>query len=225
MPSPNAGARVAPITTEVATNDRARREKVPPDEDRGSPLGRQAQRHDETNQPHQSHPPPIGLNQLDRRHVLPANAIVRRTTITLLSRHTRSRTCRRASESFRGEGIAAVAGARTAEAVVPAIEPDDRYPGIVRREAADVAASRCRQGDAQLCAGSNTNAIVRALRVACSSAGRSASPGTVGGAPLARADAVTEGRRRMSPRCAWSGSPGVERRRDRFGACSFPTFT
>jgi hypothetical protein len=34
----------------------------------------------------------------------------------------------------RGEGIAALAGARTAEAIVPAIEPDDRYPGIARRE-------------------------------------------------------------------------------------------
>ena len=45
----------------------------------------------------------------------------------------------------RGEAIAALAGARTAEAIVPAIEPDDRYPGIARREATDVAASRCRQ--------------------------------------------------------------------------------
>jgi hypothetical protein len=33
-----------------------------------------------------------------------------------------------AGESFRGIAIAAPAGARTAEAIVPAIEPDDRYP-------------------------------------------------------------------------------------------------
>jgi hypothetical protein len=46
-----------------------------------------------------------------------------------------------------GEPIAALAAARMAEAIVPAIEPDDRYPGIARREATDVAASRCRQPD------------------------------------------------------------------------------
>ncbi len=61
---------------------------------------------------------------------------------------------------MRGEGIAALAGARTAEAIAPAIEPDDPYPGIVRREAADVAASRCRQCDSQLYVTENTNAIV-----------------------------------------------------------------
>ncbi len=37
--------------------------------------------------------------------------------------------------------------ARTAEAIVPAIEPDDRYSGIARRGATDVAASRCRRCD------------------------------------------------------------------------------
>jgi hypothetical protein len=41
----------------------------------------------------------------------------------------------------RGEGIAALAGDRTAEAIVPAIGLDDRYPGIARREATDVEAS------------------------------------------------------------------------------------
>ena len=35
----------------------------------------------------------------------------------------------RASRDRSGEGIAALAGARTAEAIVPAIEPDDRHPG------------------------------------------------------------------------------------------------
>jgi hypothetical protein len=44
----------------------------------------------------------------------------------------------------RGQAIAALAGTRTAEAIVPAIEPGDRYSGIARREATDVAASRCR---------------------------------------------------------------------------------
>ena len=44
-----------------------------------------------------------------------------------------------------GEGITAPAGARAAEA----IEPDDCHPGVARREATDVAASRCRQRDLQ----------------------------------------------------------------------------
>ena len=50
----------------------------------------------------------------------------------------------RPDDPDRGEAIAALAGARMAEAIVPAIESDDRYPGIARREATDVAASRCR---------------------------------------------------------------------------------
>ena len=45
---------------------------------------------------------------------------------------------------LRGEAIAALAGARRAEVIVPAIEPDDRYSGIAHRGATDVAASRCR---------------------------------------------------------------------------------
>jgi hypothetical protein len=45
------------------------------------------------------------------------------------------------------EGIAALAGARTAKTIVPAIEPDDRYPRIGCREATAVAASRCRHCD------------------------------------------------------------------------------
>ena len=49
-----------------------------------------------------------------------------------------------------GEGIAALAGGRTAEAIVPALETDDPYPRIVRRGATDVAASRCRQGSRPL---------------------------------------------------------------------------
>ena len=62
-------------------------------------------------------------------------------------RKTRMRSCRRPRprDWKRGEPIAALEGARTAEAIVPAIEPDDRYPGIARRENTDVAASRCRQ--------------------------------------------------------------------------------
>ena len=47
----------------------------------------------------------------------------------------------------RGEPLAALVGARTAEAIVSAIESDDRYPGIARREATDVAESRCRRSD------------------------------------------------------------------------------
>ena len=59
------------------------------------------------------------------------------------SKHSPAPTDRR--HRVRGEAIPAAAGARTAEPIVPAIEPDDRYPGIARREATDVAASRCRR--------------------------------------------------------------------------------
>jgi hypothetical protein len=41
-----------------------------------------------------------------------------------------------------GDAVAALAGARMIEAIVPAIESDDRYPGIACREGTDVAASR-----------------------------------------------------------------------------------
>ena len=64
--------------------------------------------------------------------------------------------------SFRGQAIAAVAGARRAEAIVPAIEPDDRYSGIARREATNVAASSCRQLDRKLGEVAQSEAIVRA---------------------------------------------------------------
>jgi hypothetical protein len=45
----------------------------------------------------------------------------------------------------RGKPVAAFAGTRTAEAIVPATEPDDRYPVRRSREPRDVAASGCRQ--------------------------------------------------------------------------------
>jgi hypothetical protein len=48
---------------------------------------------------------------------------------------------------MRGKALASLAGARTAEAIVPAVESDDRYRGIARREATDVAPSRCRHCD------------------------------------------------------------------------------
>jgi hypothetical protein len=60
----------------------------------------------------------------------------------------------------RGEAIAALAGARRAEAIVPAIEPDDRYSGIARREATNVAASSCRQRDRKLGDAAVGNAVV-----------------------------------------------------------------
>jgi hypothetical protein len=62
--------------------------------------------------------------------------------------------------SARGKPRAALAGARTAEAIVPAIEPDDCSPGVVRREATDVAASRCRHWDSALPAGAIRKGIV-----------------------------------------------------------------
>ena len=53
----------------------------------------------------------------------------------------------------RGEPLAALVGARTAEPIVSAIESDDRYPGIARREATDVAESRCRHCVSATCSG------------------------------------------------------------------------
>ena len=47
----------------------------------------------------------------------------------------------------RGEPIAPLAGGRKAEAIVPASEPDGRYPTIARREAPNFAASGCRHKD------------------------------------------------------------------------------
>jgi hypothetical protein len=98
------------------------------------------------------------------------------------------------SSSAASEVTLAWFGLRIIRAMQPSAVRGKTAECVARLPAA--ALSPGRQGDTQLCAGSNTNAIVRALRVACSSAGRSASSGTVGGAPLARADAVTEGRRR-----------------------------
>ena len=66
-----------------------------------------------------------------------------------------------ADDSLRGEAIAALAGARRAEAIVPAIEPDDRYSGIAHRGATDVAASRCRQSASRLETVIAIEAIVR----------------------------------------------------------------
>ena len=54
---------------------------------------------------------------------------------------------RRATTCLRGEPIAALAGARTAEPIVRAIGSDDRYPGIVGRGATDLAASRSCRSD------------------------------------------------------------------------------
>jgi hypothetical protein len=57
--------------------------------------------------------------------------------------------------------MAAPAGAWTAEAIVPAIEPDDRYRDIARREATDVPSSRCRLCDRHVRASPATKALVR----------------------------------------------------------------
>ncbi len=54
------------------------------------------------------------------------------------------------------EPIAAPAGAQKADT----IKPDDRYPGIVRREATDVAASRCRRRSRRAETGGWAEAIV-----------------------------------------------------------------
>jgi hypothetical protein len=45
----------------------------------------------------------------------------------------------------RGAPTATLAGARTTKVIMPAIEPDDRIPGVGRREISEVAASRCRR--------------------------------------------------------------------------------
>ncbi len=61
----------------------------------------------------------------------------------------RSRPRGRRDYRNRGEAIAARAGARTAEAIVPTIEPDDRYPGIAplrsyRRRGIEMSPNRSR---------------------------------------------------------------------------------
>ena len=68
----------------------------------------------------------------------------------------------------------AVSGPRTAEAIVPAIEPDDRYPERRPPQTpTDVAASECRQSSSGTGAGRITRALVGsrtcvcALRPAC----------------------------------------------------------
>ena len=58
--------------------------------------------------------------------------------------HRQPRSRSRRGECNRGEPIAALVGTQKAEAIVRAIEPDDRCRGIARREAIDVVASRCR---------------------------------------------------------------------------------
>jgi hypothetical protein len=50
----------------------------------------------------------------------------------------------RAYDWSRGKPITALAGAQTAEAIVPAVEHDDRYPGRRSPGGPDVVASRCR---------------------------------------------------------------------------------
>ena len=47
--------------------------------------------------------------------------------------------------SLSGEAIAGASRPRTAEAIVSAIEPDDRYSGVARRDTRYVAASRYRR--------------------------------------------------------------------------------
>jgi hypothetical protein len=76
-------------------------------------------------------------------------------------RPERRRDRRRSRDRKRGKAIAELAGARTAEAIVPAIEPDDRYSGIARHEATDVAASRCRQSNRPTQGGRRAKGIVR----------------------------------------------------------------
>ena len=65
----DAGARIAPITNEVATTTGSDANRSSPDEGRGTPLGKQSQRPHEANQRHHRHPPPIVPDQLVRRHV------------------------------------------------------------------------------------------------------------------------------------------------------------
>ena len=61
---------------------------------------------------------------------------------------------------MRGEPVAALVGAQKADAIVRAIEPDDRYPGRRSQGTRDVAASTCRQGDRPPSDISPTKAVV-----------------------------------------------------------------
>ena len=65
-----------------------------------------------------------------------------------------------ADERVRGKAMATRAGARRAQAIVAAIEPDDRYSGIARRGATDVAASRSRRSISHLDHGPKLKGVV-----------------------------------------------------------------
>jgi hypothetical protein len=80
-----------------------------------------------------------------------------------------------------GKAVAALAGARMIEAIVPAIESDDRYPGIACREGTDVAASRCRHRDRELREVANVRAIAepRVADTNAATCGRLPVPGNV----------------------------------------------
>ena len=70
MPSPNAGARGAPITNVVATTTGRDANKSSPDEGRGPPLGRRPQRPDDTNQADHRILDAGGPDHMVRRHVV-----------------------------------------------------------------------------------------------------------------------------------------------------------
>ncbi len=79
-------------------------------------------------------------------------AIARRITpgsscMTTAQPGLRSRPPRPAGRLLAWQSNRGASGARTVEAIVPAIEPDDRYPGIPRREATHVGASISRHCD------------------------------------------------------------------------------
>ena len=64
------------------------------------------------------------------------------------------------NRSMRGEPIASLAGARTAKAIVPVIEPDDRHPGHRPPEGHTLLASRCRRCACPFGASSSRKALV-----------------------------------------------------------------
>ena len=137
----------------------------------------------------------------------PTEAIARRPTAT-----SRGSTCASSGRCSRPPARArrvsawrsnrGASGRPAAEAIVPAIESNDRHRGIARREATDVAASRCRHWTRPRPADENTVAIVRVVRTRRSQGAEPRRGGARRRTPLPRQIRSCRGRRRAWTRYA-----------------------
>ena len=103
--------------------------------------------------------PAMPLPRLQQRRRAPAPPECGGGTLPRLLRALRNSALSRPPPSRTNR---AVSGARTAEAIVPAIERDDRYPERRPPGATNVAASRCRRGSRVALTPTGMKAIMRA---------------------------------------------------------------